>query len=734
MQTLASDTKDQIVSLLHTTPILLNSGDPIQKKLEIKTYFNKTFSLYEKLFEVINTTHAFYIRPEPLRHPLIFYYGHTATFFINKFLIAGLLKQRINPEFESMFAVGVDEMSWDDLLPEHYNWPKLEDLQAYRNQVRDTVNRLIQETPLELPIGWDNPFWVIIMGIEHERIHLETSSVIIRRLGLNYVRNSDYFLRCPISHHLGYEGDQPKVERLPKNELLPMAETIVELHKDDRLYGWDNEYGVFRKQLPGFNASKYLVSNGEFMEFINDGGYKNEKFWTEEGKQWIKSTKTEFPLFWIPDPQNPTLFKFRTITELIEMPWDWPVETNYLEAKAFCNWKSKKLNKKIRLPTETEYYALRSLIKEDIMDPGFEKKGNIALFHWGSSCPIDMFETQGFCDILGNVWQHSETEINGFQGFKVHRYYDDFSTPTFDGKHNMIKGGSWISTGNEAMLHARYAFRRHFFQHAGFRYVEAEDIEESISQSYFYQIDDIEAKVLEFNYGEEHFGVKNWGKKCAEVCRKVFKDAIGKNFHRKVLEIGCNVGRTCFELSKEFEEVVGIDLSARFFHLAVSLKDTGTLSYMRKDEGDLTDYKTIQLDGFDFYPFKERVSFNQQPDVCNIDNIKFKDFDLIFSGNVIETLYNPKDFLMKIEKYLVPKGIFILASTYDWKNEITPLGNWLGGFKQDGENKRSYDGLKEILTEKFEEICEPVEEECVKRESRYKYQHNVAQFTFWRKK
>lgn len=49
--------------------------------------------------------------------------------------------------------------------------------------------------------------------------------------------------------------------------------------------------------------------------------------------------------------------------------------------------------------------------------------------------------------------------------------YTMISTPTFDGKHNLIKGGSWISTGNLALKSSRYAFRRHFFQHAGFRYV-----------------------------------------------------------------------------------------------------------------------------------------------------------------------------------------------------------------------------------------------------------------------
>lgn len=733
MQTSSSDPKEQISSLLHCRPIIINSGDSVQKKEEIKTYFNKTFSLYEKLFEVITNPQAFYLRPEPLRHPLIFYYGHTATFFINKFLIAGLLKQRINPEYESMFAVGVDEMSWDDLLPEHYNWPKLEDLQNYRNRVRDTINRVIEDTPLELPITWDSPFWVIMMGIEHERIHLETSSVIIRRLGINHVKTTDYFVPCPITHHPGYLADHPNIERLPKNILLSVAETTVELSKDGKLYGWDNEYGRFKKHVPSFAASKYLVSNGEYLEFIIDGGYSNETYWTEEGRKWITSTKTQYPLFWVPDPKTPGVFKFRTMTEIREMPWDWPVETNSLEAKAFCNWKAKKTGRKIRLPSEAEYYALRGLIKEDVVDPGFEKKGNISLFHWASSCPIDMFESQGFCDILGNVWQHSETDFNGFQGFKVHKYYDDFSTPTFYGQHSLIKGGSWVSTGNEAMRNSRYAFRRHFFQHAGFRYVEAGDLEEAGLQSFFYQIDEVEAKMLEFNYGEECFGVKNWGKQCAELCRKVFKET-GKAVQGRILEVGCNVGRTCFELAKGFEQVVGIDLSARFFHLAVGLQENGALSYMRKEEGEISDYMNIQLEKFDFNQFKDRVSFYQQQDLSNIDILKFHDFDMIFCGNVLENLPNPKDFLGKIHKYLAPKGVLVVASTYDWKSEVTPVGNWLGGFKQDGENKRSYDGLKEVLEEKFEEISQPIEEAFVKRESKYKFQHNIAQFTFWRKK
>ena len=88
---------------------------------------------------------AYYIRPEPLRHPLIFYYGHTAAFYINKCFDYRTIKERVNADFETMFAVGVDEMDWDDLNESHYEWPSVADTRKYREEVKhvlvDLINR-----------------------------------------------------------------------------------------------------------------------------------------------------------------------------------------------------------------------------------------------------------------------------------------------------------------------------------------------------------------------------------------------------------------------------------------------------------------------------------------------------------------------------------------------------------------------------------------------------------------
>ncbi|MBP7469085.1 MAG: DinB family protein, partial [Thauera sp.] len=175
---------------------MLAGTDVEAKRAELLQYFHATFDRYESLFEVLASDEAYFRKPISLRHPLIFYLGHTATFFINKFLLAGLIEQRIDPRLESMFAVGVDEMSWDDLDDTRYDWPTLAEVAAYRDKVRAVVDRVIRDTPFTLPIDWKDPFWAVVMGIEHERIHLETSSVLMRQHALHYVKPHPAWQPC----------------------------------------------------------------------------------------------------------------------------------------------------------------------------------------------------------------------------------------------------------------------------------------------------------------------------------------------------------------------------------------------------------------------------------------------------------------------------------------------------------------------------------------------------------
>lgn len=696
------------MQLIPTRNILLNVGDAEQKRAEIREYFLKTYTVYEKLFELMKDEDSYYLTADPLRHPLVFYFGHTATFFINKLVLAKLIDKRIHPTFESIFAIGVDEMSWDDLNQSHYKWPRIPEIRAYREQVKAKILELIDTLPLTMPISWESPFWAIMMGIEHERIHLETSSVLIRQLPLECVKPSDFWKVCPF--------DTPVVE----NELLHVNGTTLRLEKkkDDALYGWDNEYGLHVKEVKDFKASKYLVSNAEFLGFIEDDGYANERFWNEEGWKWKTYKNATMPLFWRKNDEGYTL---RLMAEEIAMPLNWPVEINYLEAKAFCNWKSAKTGTSIRLPSEEEWYVLHDLhVKVD--EPFWDKApANINLEYFASSVPVDTFAFGDFYDVIGNVWQWSETPMNGFDGFEVHPLYDDFSVPTFDDRHNIIKGGSWISTGNEIIRASRYAFRRHFYQHAGFRYIESDEPVET--HSVFYETDFALAKMCDAHFGKIE---SNYYETMAQFCI-----ALG-GAKKKALEIGCGTGRGTFALARHFEMVHGIEFTARVVRLATNFKESGKLKYALKEEGELALFIEKNLSDFGIDPKVQKVEFWQ----ADPHNMKpyFDGYDLILANDVLDTLYDPALFLEKIKERLNPQGFLVIASAYDWDEAKTPRAKWLGGIKKNGEKYSTFDALNEHLLPFFDLHATPVEMRLRIHESARKELVKSLHVSVWKKK
>lgn len=688
----------------------LRGNNPEKKRQEIKKYFNSTFELYESLFALLADESAFYQKADRLRHPLIFYYGHTATFFINKLKLATILSERIDPKLESLFAIGVDEMSWDDLNDQHYSWPTLEETQSYRDSLRRIINQLIDTLPLTLPITDDSPWWVILMGIEHENIHIETSSVLIRQLPLSMVKSSNQWKRSQES------------ATTPKNSLIAVPSGMVNLGKspESDLYGWDNEYGKHRAEIPAFQASKYLVSNAEFLLFVEDGGYLEDRFWSQEGWEWREFAQATYPSFWIEREDGYTL---RTVTEEIKLPKNWPVEVNFHEATAFCSWLAEKSGKAITLPTEDEYMRLHDFsCVAKLWEWGEKAPANINLEYDATPSPIDKFAHGDFYDVIGNVWQWSRTAIYPYDGFKVHPIYDDFTVPTFDGKHNLIKGGSWISCGNEANHQSRYAFRQHFFQHAGFRYVESHYEEQIEGEGY--ESDTLISQYCHFGWGESYFGVENYPAKCASLAI----DAMGDKPKRRALDLGCAIGRSSFELARGFEEVIGIDFSTRFIQNAQKLKDDGTLRYTLPTEGDLQEFHQIDLAAYGLDALRDRVEF-WQGDACNLKPI-YSGFDLIFAGNLIDRLYDPEKFLSSLAERLESGGLLILTSPYTWQEESTPKERWIGGFKRDGENFTTLQGLQELLSKQFK-LKNTIDLPFVIRETVRKYQHTIAQMSIW---
>lgn len=610
--------------------VRLDGGDVQAKREELLEYFHQSFELFESLFDLLKSDDVFYRQSEPTRHPMIFYFGHTAVFYINKLLLANGLKERIHPGFESLFAVGVDEMLWDEESG-RFEWPEVDAVRAYRRQVRETVDHFIRTFPMILPVSREDPFWALWMGIEHERIHIETSSVLHRQMPLEFVRPHDAFPLCP------------KFADAPENTLIPVIGGEVTLGKgesDQGLYGWDNEYGTQSVTLSPFEASLYLVSNGEFLAFVRDGGYESHEWWDEEGLKYLSIRHAKAPPFWV--AREDGTFRYRSLAEEIEMPLNWPVEVNALEAEAFCRWKSAKEGKLYRLPGETEWAVMAQTDGVELNGIFDDQHANLNFARYASSVPVDTFRHGSLYDVAGNVWQWTRTPIAGFEGFAPHPWYDDFSLPTFDGKHNLLKGGSWASTGNEIVATSRYAFRRHFIQHAGFRYVVGEARREGNVTSVIKEAD--VSAICRFQY-ETH------GKLFREILER-FEGYFGRE--GRVLELGCGTGRLSFGLSNWFEAVDGVDFSARMIRVGAALLQEGSVTYQADNEES-----SVHLRSLDALHAAERVNFYQG----DISNLKphFTGYDTIVINNTLENL-RYREHLSSLAQRLVPGGRMVVIS------------------------------------------------------------------------
>jgi ergothioneine biosynthesis protein EgtB len=272
----------------------------------------------------------------------------------------------------------------------------------------------------------------LFTALEHEAMHQETLLYMWHRL-------PHAQKRAPAS--LGYErgGSPPRRGTVA----IPAGRATLGANRGAIVFGWDNEFDEHGVDVAAFDIDVDSVTNAEFAEFVDAGGYQTRGLWSDAGWHWREQDGVTHPAFWVRDGGR---WLWKGMFEDLALPAAWPVYVSAEEAMAFARWRGR------RLPTEAEYHRAAFGTPE-----GRERE-----FPWGSTAadstrgnfdfaswdPVpagarpDGASAWGVEDLVGNGWEWTSTVFAPFPGFEPMASYPEYSADFFDGQHYVMKGAS----------------------------------------------------------------------------------------------------------------------------------------------------------------------------------------------------------------------------------------------------------------------------------------------------
>ena len=239
-----------------------------------------------------------------------------------------------------------------------------------------------------------------------------------------------------------------------------------------------------------------------------------------------------------------------------------------------------------------------------------------------------------------------------------------------------------------------------------------------------------------FHYWDEkYFGVANFPQNVAkfaiETARNHSESSNNNYKFTKAIDIGCAVGRISYELSRTFENVIGVDFSHEMIGVANDFLKNGELEWNMPNEGEIYDEFGVTFNDLNLKTNITNLAF-QQNDALNLDQ-KLQDFDLIVASNLIDRLKNPRKFLANAARRLVANnGILVLCTPYTWLEQYTNKSEWIGGI-YDSEDEPVYgkDAVRKILMGEKLHLIKEENIEMVFRETKWEYVHSISHCMAW---
>ncbi|HZT11285.1 MAG TPA: SUMF1/EgtB/PvdO family nonheme iron enzyme [Candidatus Baltobacteraceae bacterium] len=415
----------------------LAAAEPVLDRDALARWYRRNRERSERLFGLVDEQ-SYYERPIALRHPFAFYEGHLPAFSFLVLNERGLRQEPLDARLEKLFERGIDPASTQAaqaLQPS--DWPTRAQILEFGSRCDQRVLDAIAHAKLaDASVPRLARGQAVYTILEHEAMHHETLVYIIHRLAAD---RKTYV-------HQEHTDSTP-----PANEFVDVAAGTAVLGADRETapFGWDNEFAEHSVDVERFGVQRYPVTNGEYLEFVRDGGPP--------------------PPFWI---ERDGGFALLGAFEELPLPKSWPVYATNDQARAYAAWKG------ARLMTEAEYH------RAAFATPG----AHVRAMPWGDAPPqpqygnfdFAQFDPQpvdahpagasawGVEQLVGNGWEWTQTPFAPFEGFEPMASYPQYSTDFFDGKHYVMKGASPV-TARELL---RSSFRNWFYADYPYMYAK----------------------------------------------------------------------------------------------------------------------------------------------------------------------------------------------------------------------------------------------------------------------
>ncbi|HUE89343.1 MAG TPA: SUMF1/EgtB/PvdO family nonheme iron enzyme [Vicinamibacterales bacterium] len=407
-------------------------------------WYKKNRARSAEIFGLLSDA-AYYDQPIALRHPIVFYEGHVPAFSLNTLVKKALGKTGIDEGLEHLFARGIDPEQAGTGSASPFGWPERAQVRAFVEAADAMVIDALTHENLDVP---GHPLLdradAVYTILEHEAMHQETLLYMWHRLPHDKKQR-------PSSYHVVTTGSHVR----PEDISIPGGRVQLGARRGSIPFGWDNEFGDLMVDVAPFSVARFNVTNADFLEFVEAGGYSRPELWSSADWLWVQEHALQHPTFWEHDEGG---WRWRGMFEYLPLPLEWPAYVSHAEASAFARWRER------RLLTEADYQRL--------VTP-FPAGGYYDFAGWEPAPVGTHSESQtsdGVEDLVGNGWEWTSTAFRPFPGFRASASYPEYSSDFFDESHYVMRGASPVTARELVRPTFRNWFRpRYPYVYATFR-------------------------------------------------------------------------------------------------------------------------------------------------------------------------------------------------------------------------------------------------------------------------